>query len=327
MLYVDSRELLAKNRRRIEAMDRLKNKVAIVFGAGPNIGGTIAHFLAREGAKVCVSDVKEEAASETVEFIRQRGWEAMSVVGDARNDDDVKRIVARTVEQYGRLDVVVNMAGRVHWADVLGMQLDDWQDAVASFATAGLLTTQHGARAMLACGAQGSIIHLLSTAAHFGEADGAAYCAAKAGLLNFARSAAMDLAHHGIRVNTVTPCSMEHQLWTTMRDEMFNPAWQQPERRGFYSRQEYLDQLPLRRFPRAADMAWATVFLASDESSCMTGADLPVDAGLRFKYPTWTPGKHDPRDINDYARATRVTRYGEEQELLSDLLGAPIERS
>lgn len=308
-------------------MDRLNNKVAIVFGAGPNIGGTIAHFLAREGAKVCVTDVNESAAAAAADFIRARGWEAMSLVGDARNDADVQRIVATTVEHYGRLDVVVNMAGRVHWDDVLSMKLDDWHDSVASFATAGLLTTQHAARAMLACGAQGSIIHLLSTAAHFGEADGAAYCAAKAALLNFARSAAMDLAHHGIRVNTVTPCSMEHQLWTTMRDEMFDPNWQPPARRGFYSRQEYLDQLPLRRFPRASDLAWATVFLASDESSCMTGADLPVDAGLRFKYPTWTPGRNDPRDINDYARATKVTRYGEAQENLTDLLGDPIDRS
>jgi NAD(P)-dependent dehydrogenase (short-subunit alcohol dehydrogenase family) len=304
-------------------MDRLKDKVAIVFGAGPNIGGTIAHFLAREGAKVCVTDVKAEAADETAEFIRQRGWEAMSLAGDARNDDDVRRIVSQTVERYGRLDIAVNMAGRVHWSDVLGMQLDDWHDAVSSFATAGLLTTQHSARAMLACGARGSIIHLLSTAAHFGEADGAAYCAAKAALLNFARSAAMDLGHLGIRVNTVTPCSMEHQLWTTMRDEMFDRNWEKPQRRGFYSRQEYLDQLPLRRFPRAADLAWATVFLASDESSCMTGADLPVDGGLRFKYPTWTPGQHDPVDIRDYARATKVTRYGEEQERLTDLLGDP----
>lgn len=307
-------------------MDRLKDKVAIVFGAGPNIGGTIAHFLAREGAKVCVTDVKQEAADATAEFIRERGWEAISMIGDARNNEDVQRIVADTVAKYGRLDVVVNMAGRVHWCDVLSMELDDWNDSVGSFATAGLLTTQHAARAMLACGSQGSIIHLLSTAAHFGEADGAAYCAAKAALLNFARSAAMDLAHHGIRVNTVTPCSMEHQLWSTMRDEMFDPNWLKPERRGFYSRQEYYDQLPLRRFPKASDLAWATVFLASDESSCMTGADLPVDAGIRFKYPTWTPGQHDPRDINDYARATRVTRYGEEQELLTEMLGQPIER-
>lgn len=304
-------------------MNRLQDKVAIVFGAGPNIGGTTAHFLAREGAKVCVSDLHEAAAQETVEFLRARGMDAIAVRGDARSQDDVQRIVATTVEHFGRLDIAVNMAGRVHWSSVLDMQLDDWSDSVGSFATAGMLTTQHCARAMIACGARGSIVHLLSTAAHFGEADGAAYCAAKAALLNFARSAAMDLAHRDIRVNTVTPCSMEHQLWTNMREEMFDPAWTQPDRHGFYSRQDYLDQLPLRRFPKAADLAWATVFLASDESACMTGVDIPVDAGLRFKYPTWTPGDHDPIDIRDYARKTRVTRYGEAQELLTDMLGEP----
>lgn len=302
-------------------MDRLKDKVAIVFGAGPNIGGTIAHFLAREGARVCVTDINENSANETVEFIRGQGHEAFALTANARDDNDVREAVARTMARYGRLDVAVNMAGRVHWAHVLDMKLDDWTDAVSSFATAGLLTTQHSARAMLQSGNGGSIIHILSTAAHFGEADGAAYCAAKAALLNFARSAAMDLGPLGIRVNTVTPCSMEHQLWTTMRDEMSDPDWTPPKRTGFYSRQEYLDQLPLRRFPRAADLAWATVFLASDESACMTGADIAVDAGLRHKYPTWTPGRHFPMDIREFVRKTQWTKYGVPQGPLTDIIG------
>jgi NAD(P)-dependent dehydrogenase (short-subunit alcohol dehydrogenase family) len=305
-------------------MDRLKDKVAIVFGAGPNIGGTIAHFLAREGARVCVTDISEEAAAGTVAFLRERGLEAFAFQGNARVDADVKRAVDETMARYGRLDIAVNMAGRVHWSPVLEMQHDDWNDSVASFATAGLITTQHCARAMVQSGNGGSIIHILSTAAHFGEADGAAYCAAKAGLLSFARSSALDLAHLGIRVNSVTPCSMEHQLWTTMRDEMFDPEWKAPERAGFYSRQEYLDQMPLRRFPRAADLAWATVFLASDESACMTGSDMAVDGGLRHKYPTWTPGRHHPVDIKDYARSIEWTRFGEPQGPLTDLLGQPV---
>lgn len=308
-------------------MDRLKDKVAIVFGAGPNIGGTIAHFLAREGAKVCVTDIKLSAAEETVQFLRDRGLDAMAMQANARDREEVEQAVAATVAHFGRLDVAVNMAGRVHWSHVLDMKMDDWSDSVSSFATAGLLTTQYASRAMMAHGQGGSIVHIMSTAAHFGEADGAAYCAAKAALLNFARSAALDLAHLGIRVNTVTPCSMEHQLWTTMRDEVFDPKWEKPARTGFYSRQEYLDQLPLRRFPRAADLAWATVFLASDESACMTGADLAVDAGLRHKYPTWTPGRHHPKDINDFVRETQWTKYGEPQGPLTELLGEPINRN
>ena len=305
-------------------MDRLKDKVAIVFGAGPNIGGTIAHFLAREGARVCVMDISEAATNETITYLQERGLECFGVVGNARDYDEVGKAVAATIEKYGRLDVAVNMAGRVHWSHVLDMKLDDWNDSVASFATAGLITTQHCARAMIESGQGGSIIHILSTAAHFGETDGTAYCAAKAALLNFARSSALDLAHLGIRVNTVTPCSMEHQLWSTMRDEMFDPNWQKPDRIGFYSRQEYLDHMPLRRFPKAADLAWATVFLASDESSCMTGADIAVDGGLRHKYPTWTPGNHFPLDIRDYARNTQLTKYGDPQGPLTDSLGEPV---
>lgn len=304
-------------------MDRLKEKVAIVFGAGPNIGGTIAHFLGREGAKVCVTDINVKAADETVAFLKEKGIDAFALQANARENEQVEAAVAETVSRYGRLDIAVNMAGRVHWSHVLDMKLEDWNDAVPSFATAGLLTTQHSARAMMKNGG-GSIIHIMSTAAHFGEADGAAYCAAKAALLNFARSAALDLANLNVRVNTVTPCSMEHQLWSTMRDEMFDPQWQQPDRKGFYSRQEYLDQMPLRRFPRAADLAWATVFLASDESACMTGADIAVDGGIRHKYPTWTPGKHYPKDIKDFAREVQWTKYGEPQGPLTDLMGEPV---
>lgn len=297
-------------------MSRLANKVAIVFGAGPNIGGTTAHFLAREGAKVIVSDMSLDAAHETVNFIRDKGFEATATEGNATCEADVQCIVDFAVKTYGRVDIAVNMAGRVHWSHLLDMDLNDWKDALLSFPTAGLLTTKFAAKAMIAGGHGGSIIHLLSTAAHFGEATGAAYTSSKAALLSFARSAAMDLAQYGIRVNTVTPCAMEHQLWTLMRDEVLDPQWQRPDRMGFYSRDDYLKMLPLQRFPRASDLAWATVFLASDEAAIITGADIPVDAGLRHKYPTWTPGAYTGVNIKDFAQQTYVTRFGERQEKL-----------
>lgn len=297
-------------------MGRLQEKVAIVFGAGPNIGGTVAHFLAREGARVIVSDLVRDAAEETAAFIRAKGYEARATQGNASDAADVERIVAETVVAYGRVDIAVNMAGRVHWSHLLDMDLDDWNESVLSFPTAGLLTTKYVAKAMIKGGHGGSIIHLLSTAAHFGEASGAAYTASKAALLSFARSAAMDLAQHGIRVNTVTPCAMEHQLWSLMKDEVLDPDWQRPDRMSFYSRDEYLKMLPLQRFPRASDLAWATVFLASDEAAIITGIDIPVDAGLRHKYPTWTPGNYTGVNIKDYAERTRITRFGEPQEPL-----------
>lgn len=297
-------------------MDRLENKVAIVFGGGPNMGGTIAHFMAREGASVVVGDINEPAADEAADFLRSRGYRATAMQGDAVDEGDVQRMVADTVKTYGRLDVIVNMAGRIHWAPITEMELDGWYSCLNSYPTAAMLTTKHAARAMIAGGARGSIIHIISTAAHFGEASGAAYTAAKAAVLNLARSAAMDLAHDGIRVNTITPCGMEHMMWTKTSEEITNPDFVRPNRRSFYSRDDYLKMIPLERFPRASDLAWAAVFLASDEAEFLTGVDIPVDGGLRHKYPIWRPGDYTGVNIRDYAANVRITRYGEETEKL-----------
>jgi NAD(P)-dependent dehydrogenase (short-subunit alcohol dehydrogenase family) len=169
---------------------------------------------------------------------------------------------------------------------------------------------------MIAGKTRGSIIHLLSTAAHFGQAAGAMYGAAKGALMNFARCAAMDLAHDGIRVNTISPCAMEHQLWTHRSAELFDPNFVAPKTRNYRSRDEYLKMIPLERFPRASDLAWTAVFLASDEAAFLTGVDIPVDGGLRFKYPTWTPGNYTGINVVDYAHDIQRTEYGEDIEPL-----------
>jgi NAD(P)-dependent dehydrogenase (short-subunit alcohol dehydrogenase family) len=299
-------------------MKRLDGKVAIVFGSGPNIGGTIAHFLAREGARVAVTDIRMEAAAETAQFLASRGYEALPLAGNGFVEDDVAGIVTATVQRYGRVDCIVNMAGKVHWSPVLDMDVAAWSEAVLSFPTAGLLTTKHAAKAMIAGGIHGSIIHLLSTAAHFGQPAGAAYCAAKAALLNFARCAAMDLAEHGIRVNTITPCAMEHQLWTKMKDEIVEEKFTLDKNRPHYSRDDFLKSIPLGRFPRASDLASVAVFLASDDSGFLTGVDIPVDGGLRFKYPAWRPGDQTGVNINDYVRSIARTEYGEERGPLKE---------
>jgi hypothetical protein len=103
-----------------------------------------------------------------------------------------------------------------------------------------------------------------------------------------------------------------------MREEILDPNFVPPQRRGFYSRDDYLKMIPLERFPRASDLAWAAVFLASDESSFLTGVDIPLDGGLRFKYPTWRPGDHSGVNIRDYARSIALTQYGEDKGKLID---------
>ena len=212
-------------------MNRLENKVAIVFGGGPNMGGTIAHFMAREGAKIVVADIVESAAVEAVDFLRSRDYEGAAMQGDAAEEDDVIRMVTDTVKTYGKVDIIVNMAGKIHWSPITEMELEGWRTCLLSYPTAAMLTTKHAARAMIDGGISGSIIHIISTAAHFGEASGAAYTAAKAAVLNFARSAAMDLAHDRIRVNTITPCGMEHMLWTKTSEEISDPDFVPPKRR------------------------------------------------------------------------------------------------
>lgn len=299
-------------------MNRLDGKVAIVFGAGPNIGGTIAHFFAREGAQLAVADIDIDAAVETTRFLESRGYDALPLSGNACHEGDVAEIVAATRSRYGGIDCAVNMAGKVHWSSILDMRMEDWNDAVMSFSTAGLLTTKHVAKAMIDGGTHGSIIHLLSTAAHFGQPAGAAYCAAKAALLNLSRCAAMDLAGHGIRVNTITPCAMEHQLWTNMREDIEMERFVFRQDRPHYSRDDFLKSIPLGRFPRASDLAWAAVFLASDESTFLTGIDIPVDGGLRHKYPAWRPGDQSGVNIRDYVRSINRTAYGEPQRPLND---------
>lgn len=293
-------------------MTRLNGKTAVVFGAGPNIGGTVAHFMAREGARVLVSDKSGKAAQATADFIRSRGYSAVGIEGDALVEADVERIIGAAAEQSGGPDVVMNMAGKVHWSSVLDMELAQWTEAITSFPTAGLLTTKYAGRAMLRAGRRGSIIHLLSTTAHFGQAEASAYATAKAGLLNFARSAAMELARYGIRVNTITPCAMEHQLWTKMKREVDDGRFELVPGRPQYSREDYLKNIPLGRFPRASDIAHAAVFLASDESAAITGLDIAVDGGLRHKYPTWRPGDASGVTLENYLAEMKKTAYGEE---------------
>jgi hypothetical protein len=109
---------------------------------------------------------------------------------------------------------------------------------------------------------------------------------------------------------------MEHQLWTKMKREVDDRKFEIAPGKPQYSRDDYLKSIPLGRFPRAADLAMAAVFLASDESACITGIDIPVDGGLRHKYPTWTPGNATGASIDSYMRGLRRTEYGEETDQL-----------
>ena len=293
-------------------MGRLDNRVALVFGASPNNGGTSAHFMAREGAKIAVNDFKPEVAEETAEFLRSEGYDAIAVPGNASVEAEVESIVQRTVDHYGYVDTMLNMAGTQYRHSVLDFNLYDWNKQIAGYLTGGMLTTKHVARAMVDKGVEGSIIHLVSDAGHQGEPGNSGYSAVKAGLLNYCRAAAAELGEHGIRVNTISPTFIDHLFWMFP----FGPGMFMPRTRGPYNlgADDFLQGIPLGRFCKASDVADAAVFLASKESSFITGADIPLDGGATSKYWAWTPGKHTGITTQDYLATMKKRRYGVEVE-------------
>jgi NAD(P)-dependent dehydrogenase (short-subunit alcohol dehydrogenase family) len=284
-------------------MDRLKDKVAVVFGASENNGGAIAHFMAREGARICVSDYAAAPAMQTREFLNGHGFDAFAVEADATDEDAVIRVIADCTSRFGRVDILVNMAGKQVRFDVLDISLDDWNRQLTSYLTSAMLTTKHAARAMVQQATGGSIIHIASDAAHQGEPGNSGYSAAKAAVVNFTRAAAAELGDRGIRANTISPTYIEHNLWKYGVESTRAPFRATAE--------DFLRGIPLGRLCRASDVAHAAVFLASEESAFITGCDIPLDGGARSRYWAWTPGNVTNLSVDAYVRAAQRQRFGE----------------
>lgn len=288
-------------------MARLDGKVALVFGGSPHIAGTCAHGFAREGARLAICDYKADVAERAVAFFRGKGYEAIALVGDPTEEADAERIVAEAVDHYGRLDIMFNQVGNQYRHTVLDFNLHDWNRQLKGYLTGGMLTTKYTARAMARGGNPGSIIHIISDAGHQGEAGNSGYSGAKGALLNYCRAAAMELAGHGIRVNTLSPTFMDHLFW------QYPAKFLNPRIHGPYnlSADDFLQGIPLGRFCNAWDIAHAAVFLASDESGYITAADIPLDGGARGKYWPWQPGKHSGASTEKVLEKLVPHQFGE----------------
>ena len=263
---------------------RLAGKVAIVTGTSPNIGGGIAEGLADEGARIVCVDVVTDNARQCAEAIRGRGGDALAVTCDVTDEATVEAMVARARDAYGRVDVLVNNAGILGGESVLEMPLDRWTRQIAVNLTGTFLCTKHVARLMVDRGTRGSIIVIVSTAGHQGQAGNIGYCTSKSGLLNFTRAAAMDLARHGIRVNSLTPTATDVEE-SRERAVAWGRARPQARGRGL----DFVRMVPMGRLPSPRHYAKAAAFLASDEAEMITGLDLRVDAGAIAKYWPWVP--------------------------------------
>jgi NAD(P)-dependent dehydrogenase (short-subunit alcohol dehydrogenase family) len=271
---------------------KLAGKIAIVTGTSPNIGGGIAAGLAAEGAAVVCVDSRIENANDCARSIAAGGGRSMALGCDVTDEAQVGDAVARACEAFGGVDILVNNAAFFNRKGVLDMPLSEWRAQFDVILGGAFLFTKHAAQAMIERGRKGSVINIISTAGHQGEPGNIAYCTAKSGLLNFTRSAAMELIGCGIRVNSLTPTA-------TDPSESVERARQWGRRTPDLERlaaalEPFRSRVAMQRLPRPSDYARAAVFLASDDAEMITGMDLRVDAGAIAQYWAWDPKRRDP---------------------------------
>src|SRR3954463_9624209 len=254
---------------------RLEGKVALITGAAGGMGKVAAELFAREGARVVVADVLDDDGDATAQGIRDGGGEAVYVHSDVSSAADAERMIATAVDTYGSLDVLYNNAGIMHPDDESPVSTPEevWDRTIDINLKGVFLGCRYGIPAMIESGG-GSIVNVASFVALMGAANPQiAYTASKGGVLSMTREIAVQYARQGIRANAICPGPIETPLTSQILDT--------EEKRN-----RRLVHIPIGRFGRAEEVVQAALFLASDESSLMTGASLVVDGGITAAYLT-----------------------------------------
>jgi NAD(P)-dependent dehydrogenase (short-subunit alcohol dehydrogenase family) len=246
---------------------RLKDKVAIVTGAGRGIGEGIALRFAEEGAKLIVNDVSETDASRTVEAIKNKGGQAVAVIGSVASRQVAQKMVDTAVKEFGTVDILVNNAGIIRDAMLHKMTDEQWDQVIEVNLKGVFLCTQCAANVMREKG-YGKIINL-SSSSWRGNPGQINYSATKAGVIGMTKTAAKELAPKGINVNVIAPAMVFTDMIKSMPPEKVD-------------RLEKMLALivPLNRWGAPRDIANLALFLASDESSFITGQLIHCDGGM-----------------------------------------------
>jgi len=245
---------------------RLPNTVALVTGAGSGIGRAIALRFAAEGARVVCAGRTLAGVEETARMIDEAGGEALAVLADVTQADQVDHAFARAEEVFGPVDVLVNNAGGSYGDDILTIDEETWDRNFDFVIKSCYLCSKRALPSMIAR-RRGNIVNIASVNGMTGIGE-EAYGAAKAGMINLTQNMAMKYGRHGVRANVVAPATVRTPIWNARlaeRPTVFEDltAW-----------------YPLGRVGEPEDIANATLFLASDEASWITGVTLPVDGGL-----------------------------------------------
>lgn len=246
----------------------LQGKVGLVTGGTSGIGRDAAVLFAKAGARVVVSGRREAEGEETIELVRAAGGGGLFVKSDVSKAGEVDELMQKTVEKYGRLDVAFNNAGiEGNWQPITEQSEEDW-DRVIDINLKGVwLCLKHEIRQMLKQGGGGAIVNMASVAGLMGSQGAGTYCASKHGVIGLTKTAALENARSGIRVNVVCPAVIE----TPMADRVFG----EPE-----VNQWVLSLHPMGRFGRPMEIAEAVVWMCSDRASFMTGQSLVLDGGF-----------------------------------------------
>jgi NAD(P)-dependent dehydrogenase (short-subunit alcohol dehydrogenase family) len=244
---------------------RMENKVALISGGARGMGAAEAKLFADEGSKVVIGDILDEEGRRTEAEIGESGGECLFVRLDVSSESDWREAVAATVARFGKLDVLVNNAGIYCTERVEDTSEELWDQVMEINAKGVFLGTKYAIPEMRKAGG-GSIVNISSTAGLVGNPTSAAYSASKGAVRLFTKATAIQYAREGIRANSIHPGTIETLMTAPM---LATEAY----------RRNRLERTPLARFGRPEDVAYGALYLASDESSFVTGSELVIDGG------------------------------------------------
>lgn len=256
---------------------RLKHRVAIITGAAMGIGKGIAQVFAREGAKVVVADIDEAQGERTVAELQEQGRDAIFVPVDVADEEQVKSMVKKVVAYYGSVNVLVNNAGIGVYKSVLDTSSAEWDRCLATNLKGIFLCSKYVIPHMQSAGG-GVIINIASVHAVATVANTAPYAASKGGVVALTRNMAIDYAKHNIRVNAICPGWIDTPLIQRIFESSGDPQGM---------RERIIRRQLLGRLGTPEDIGYAALYLASDESSFVTGTCLLVDGGLTAVLEEW----------------------------------------
>src|SRR6185503_13996189 len=244
----------------------LNGKVAVVIGGTSGIGRAIANGMAEAGADVVATSRRQEQVEAVASEIEQRGRKTLRLTSDVTDRSSLERVLDRSIQSFGKVDILVNSAGRTKRGPTLDYSEEDWNGIIETNLTGTLRACQVFGRHMLER-RYGRIINIASIASFVALLEVAAYCASKAAVASFTKSLAIEWASHGICVNAIAPGVFP----TELNRKLLN---------GTERGREFILRTPTKRFGQVEELAGAAIFLASDAASFVNGEILTVDGGL-----------------------------------------------